>query len=58
MLADEFQEEFDYRIGKPGMNWQSGFAVLSWVDGMLLYPEFCSVRDDGRAYFRGKVYAD
>ena len=58
MLADEHQEEFDYRIGKPGMNWQSGFAVLTWVDGMLLYPEFCAVREDGRAYFRGKVYAD
>jgi len=58
MLADEFQEEFDYRIGKPGMNWQSGFAVLTWRDGMLLYPEFCAVREDGRAYFRGKLYAD
>lgn len=58
MLADEHQEEFDYRIGKPGMNWQSGFAVLTWVDGMLLYPEFCAVREDGRAYFRGQVYAD
>lgn len=58
MLADEFQEEFDYRLGKPGMNWQSGFAVLTWVDGMLLHPEFCAVRDDGRAYFRGRVYAD
>lgn len=56
MLADEFQEEFDYRIGKPGMNWQSGFAVLTWVDGMLLYPEFASVRDDGHCYFRGKRY--
>jgi hypothetical protein len=58
MLADEFQEEFDYRLGKPGMNWQPGFAVLTWVDGMLLHPEFCSVRDDGKAYFRGRLYAD
>lgn len=56
MLADEFQEEFDYRIGKPGMNWQSGFAVLTWVDGMLLYPEFAAVRDDGHCYFRGTRY--
>ena len=58
MLADEFQEEFDYRLGKPGMNWQSGFAVLTWVDGMLLHPEFCAVRDNGKAYFRGRLYAD
>jgi hypothetical protein len=58
MLADEYQNEFDYRQGKPGFNWQSGFVVLTWRDGMLLYPEFCSVRDNGKAYFRGKLYAD
>lgn len=57
MLADEEQAEFDYRIGKPGMNWQSGFAVLTWVDGMLLYPEFAAVREDGNCYFRGTRYA-
>lgn len=57
MLADEHQQEFDYRLGKPGMNWQSGFAVLTWVNGMLLHPEFCSVRDDGNAYFRGRLVA-
>lgn len=57
MLADEWQEEFDYRLGKPGMNWQSGFAVLTWRDGILLHPEFCSVRE-GKAYFRGVCYAD
>lgn len=58
MLADEDQDEFNYRQGKPGFNWQSGFAVLTWVDGMLLHPEFCAVRDDGKAYFRGMLYAD
>lgn len=58
MLADEDQAQFDYRNGKPGFNWQSGFAVLTWVDGMLLHPEFCAVREDGKAYFRGKLYAD
>lgn len=57
MLADEWQDEFSYRNSKPGFNWQSGFAVLTWVDGMLLQPEFCAVRDDGNAYFRGKRYA-
>jgi len=58
MLASGDQEEFDYRIGKPGFNWQSGFAVLTWVNGMLLYPEFCAVRDDGKAYFRGRLFAE
>jgi len=27
------------------------------VDGVLLYPEFAAVRDDGNCYFRGKRYA-
>lgn len=57
MLADEEQDEFAYKLSKPGFNWQAGFAVLTFVDGMLLYPEFCAVRDDGHAYFRGKRYA-
>lgn len=57
MLAENDQAEFDYRLGKPGLNWQSGFAVLTWVDGMLLMPEFCAVREDGNAYFRGKKFA-
>lgn len=58
MLADNDQEEFDYRLGKPGFNWQSGFAVLTWRKGLLLHPEFCAVRDDDRAYFRGRLFAD
>lgn len=56
MLADEYQPEFDYRQGKPGLNWQSGFAVLTWRDGILLHPEFAAVRDDGNCYFRGTLY--
>lgn len=58
MLADDDQKEFDYRLGKPGLNWQSGFAVLTWRNGVLLHPEFAAVRDDGNAYFRGRLYAD
>jgi len=58
MLADEQQDEFSYRMGKPGFNWQSGFAVLTWEDGMLLHPEFCAVRDNGKAYFRGRLFAE
>lgn len=56
MLADANQEEFNYLVGK-NANWQSGFAVLTWVDGEMLYPEFCAVRDDGKAYFRGQRVA-
>jgi len=57
MLADESQDEFGYRAGRPGFNWQSGFVALTWVDGVLLYPEICSVRD-GKAFFRGRLFAD
>lgn len=57
MLADEWQDEFSYRNSKPGFNWQSGFAVLTWSEGELLHPEFCAVRDSGKAFFRGKRYA-
>lgn len=56
MLADADQDEFHYLTGR-NANWQSGFAVLTWRDGEMLYPEFCAVRDDGRAYFRGKRVA-
>lgn len=56
MLADPEQDEFHYLTGR-NANWQSGFAVLTWQDGELLYPEFCAVRDDGKAYFRGKRVA-
>ena len=57
MLAEDDQPQFDYRKGKPGMNWRSGFAVLTWADGILIQPEFCAVEADGRAWFRGKQYA-
>lgn len=56
MLADPEQDEFHYLTGR-NANWQSGFAVLTWRDGELLHPEFCSVRDDGKAYFRGQRMA-
>ena len=56
MIADAVTPHFRYAKGAP-TNWQSGFAVLTWADGELLYPEFCVVRDDGKAYFRGKRVA-
>jgi hypothetical protein len=53
MLADPSQDEFHYLTGRSA-NWQSGFALLTWRDGELLHPEFVAVRDDSRAYFRGR----
>jgi predicted phosphodiesterase len=57
MLAEEDQRQFDYRGGKPGLNWQSGFAVLTWKDGELLYPELAYVHK-GQCYFRGQAVTE
>ena len=57
MLADEDQSQFNYRGGKPGMNWTSGFAVLTWKDGVLLYPEVANVIND-ICYFRGQAITE
>jgi predicted phosphodiesterase len=51
-LADLDGEHMGYGEDNP-MNHASGFAVLTVIDGQLVYPEFCFVRD-GVAYFRGK----
>lgn len=51
-LADIYGDQFTYTESNP-VNWASGFAVLTFKDGMLLPPELCEVID-GKAYFRGK----
>lgn len=45
---------FAYTHGSP-LNWIAGFAVLTYVDGILQYPEICSINKDGKAFFRGKI---
>lgn len=51
-LADVDGEHMGYGEDNP-KNHASGFVVLTLVDGDLLYPEFCHVKNDV-AYFRGK----
>ena len=51
-LADIYGDQFTYTESNP-VNWSSGFAVLTFKDGMLLPPELCEVIND-KAYFRGK----
>ena len=51
-LADIYGDQFTYTECNP-VNWASGFAVLTFKDGMLLPPELCEVIND-KAYFRGK----
>lgn len=50
-LADPDHDAFDYTEGNP-KDWRSGFAVLTFKNKKLLWPEFCYV-DDGVSYFRG-----
>lgn len=52
-LSDPLGPQFDYLENNP-TPWCSGFAVLTFRDGMLLPPELCEVRD-GKALFRGQV---
>ena len=54
-LADVDHDAFDYTEDNP-KNWRSGFAVLTYNKGKLLWPELCHV-DKGIAYFRGEAIA-
>ena len=52
-LGDVEGEHMHYGEDAP-KNHCSGFAVLTLVDGQLLYPEFCYVQNE-MVYFRGKT---
>jgi len=52
-LAEVDGDHMGYGEDNP-KNHASGFAVLTLLNGELLYPEFCYVRD-GVAYFRGQA---
>lgn len=51
-LAEVHGDHMSYGEDNP-KNHASGFAVLSIVNGVLVYPEFCYVVND-EAYFRGQ----
>jgi hypothetical protein len=56
-LADPYGEQFaDYTEISP-VDWRSGFAVLTFHNGRLLWPELVHVLDEGEVEFRGKVIA-
>jgi hypothetical protein len=56
-LADPNGEQFvDYTEDNP-KNWRSGFAVLTYHNKRLLWPEFVHVLGDTEVEFRGKVYS-
>lgn len=37
------------------LNWRSGFCVLSFRDGILMYPELVSVWSENEVQFRGEI---
>jgi hypothetical protein len=54
-LADTDGPQFvDYLEDSP-TNWRSGFAVLTFKDGQLLYPEVVQKFSEGHIQFRGQV---
>lgn len=54
-LADPEHDSFDYVEDNP-TGWRSGFVVLTFREGKMLWPEFCYVKN-GRAWFRGEAIA-
>ena len=55
-LSDPHGPQFDYAENNPSPH-TSGFAVLTFKDGVLLPPELVEVLND-RAYFRGQCIYD
>lgn len=53
-LADPWGPQFVYMEDNP-RSWRSGFVVLTFHDGELLWPEVVYVRDQGSIVFRGRV---
>lgn len=54
-LQDLTHPAFEYQMNRPSLACP-GFAVLTFENGELHYPEMCQVRD-GKAYFRGETVA-
>jgi hypothetical protein len=53
-LAEPYGPQFSYGEDNP-LNHRSGFAVLSFIDGKLLWPELVHKWADGQIEFRGKI---
>lgn len=53
-LADPRGEQFDYAEENP-LNHRSGFIVVTFHKGKMLWPEIAAVIDENHVQFRGKV---
>lgn len=54
-LADPLGPQFSNYLEESPTNWRSGFVVLTFVDGHLLFPEVVKVHAPGKIEFRGQV---
>jgi hypothetical protein len=54
-LADPHGPQFTDYLEDAPTNWRSGFAVLTFHRGRLLWPELCRVMDERHVDFRGHV---
>lgn len=54
-LADPYHEAFNNYTEDSPKNWRSGFVVLTFVGGRLLWPEVCHVIEHGLVEFRGEL---
>jgi hypothetical protein len=54
-LAEPYGEQFGYMEENPA-NWRSGFIVLTFRDGRLLWPDVAHAFAPGKIEFRGKIY--
>lgn len=56
-LADPLGPQFENYLEQSPTNWRSGFVVLTFHKGKLLWPEVCKVLDEkaGLIEFRGQV---
>jgi len=56
-LMDPYSDQTaDYLEDNP-VNWRSGFIVLTFKDGELLWPEIAHIRSEGVLEFRGELHA-
>lgn len=54
-LADIYGPQFENYLEQNPVNWRSGFAILTFVNGVLLMPELVMVHTQDTIQFRGEV---
>jgi len=55
-LADTDGAQFENYLELSPTNWRSGFAILTFHNGRLMWPELVHKWAEGQVEFRGKVY--